>query len=84
MQYDRSNRKTVRISTRYSSFGWSAKISESDASIQDKKRKLLRPKKSLSSGNEREFAGTTDAQSEQNLRQLRVEQENKETEEDRF
>ena len=60
------------------------KISESDASIQDKKKVASSQEVTQSVVNEREFAGTTDAQSEQNLRQLRVEQENKETEEDRL
>ncbi|OTG95347.1 hypothetical protein B9T24_11430 [Acinetobacter sp. ANC 4654] len=60
------------------------KISESDASIQDKKKVTSSQEVTQSVVNEREFAGTTDAQSEQNLRQLRVEQENKETEEDRL
>ena len=60
------------------------KISESDASIQDKKKIASFQEVTQSVVNEREFAGTTDAQSEQNLRQLRVEQENKETEEDRL
>ncbi|OTG99326.1 autotransporter assembly complex protein TamA [Acinetobacter sp. ANC 4973] len=60
------------------------KISESDASIQDKKKVASSQEVTQSVVNERDFAGTTDAQNEQNLRQLRVEQENKETEEDRL
>jgi translocation and assembly module TamA len=60
------------------------KISESAASVQDKKQVASSREVTQSVVDEGKFAGTTDAESEQNLRQLRIVQENKETEEDRL
>ncbi|OTG67849.1 hypothetical protein B9T25_07665 [Acinetobacter sp. ANC 4470] len=60
------------------------KISESAASVQEQKKVASSREVTQSVVDEGKFAGTTDAQSEQNLRQLRVAQESKETEEDRL
>ena len=60
------------------------KLSESDLSVQDKKQVGSSKEVTQSVVDEDKFAGTNDTQTDDNLRQLRVEQQNKESEEDRL
>ncbi|WP_425919040.1 autotransporter assembly complex protein TamA [Acinetobacter sp. TSRC1-2] len=60
------------------------KISENEASVQDKKQAVSSKEVTQSVVDETQFAGKTDTEADQNLRQMRVEQETKETEEERL
>src|SRR5690606_41550388 len=51
------------------------KLSENEASVQDKKQVASAKEVTQSVVDETQFAGKTDAEGDQNLRQMRVEQE---------
>ena len=60
------------------------KLSENEASVQDKKQVASAKEVTQSVVDETQFAGKTDAEGDQNLRQMRVEQETKQSEEERL
>ncbi|MGE8561363.1 MAG: autotransporter assembly complex protein TamA [Acinetobacter sp.] len=60
------------------------KISENATTVQDKKQTVSSKEVTQSVVDETQFAGKTDTETDQNLRQLRVQQETKETEEERL
>lgn len=60
------------------------KISENEASVQDKKQVASSKEVTQSVVDETQFAGKADTEGDQNLRQMRVEQEIKQSEEERL
>lgn len=60
------------------------KLSENEASVQDKKQVTSAKEVTQSVVDETQFAGKADAEGDQNLRQMRVEQETKQSEEERL
>ncbi|OTG71667.1 hypothetical protein B9T23_15395 [Acinetobacter terrae] len=60
------------------------KISENEASVQDKKQVTSSKEVTQSVVDESQFAGKADTEGDQNLRQMRVEQEIKQSEEERL
>jgi translocation and assembly module TamA len=60
------------------------KISENEASVQDKKQVASSKEVTQSVVDESQFAGKADTEGDQNLRQMRVEQEIKQSEEERL
>jgi translocation and assembly module TamA len=60
------------------------KISENAALVQDKKQAVSAKEVTQSVVDETQFAGKVDTETDQNLRQLQVQQETKETEEERL